>query len=115
MSLSRFFRIRTALVLSGYLVGATLALCTTVHAQTTPQPIVSPDVNEALVRMGKSLQAMELAFVADTLRAYAGPNGELLHIAHQSKIVVALIGFRGGEAGTGWCGKSGLVRGRERG
>jgi len=27
----------------------------------------------------------------------------------------ALIGFRGGEVGTGSCGKRGLVRGRERG
>jgi hypothetical protein len=32
-----------------------------------------------------------------------------------SIIALALIGFRGGEVGTGSRGKGGLVRGRERG
>ena len=41
-----------------------------------------------LGRMNKTLLANDFSFESHTLRAYAGPNGELLHIAHQIKTVV---------------------------
>ena len=37
--------------------------------------------------MSKTLQAKEFSFRSRTFRAYVGPNGELLHIAHATKTV----------------------------
>jgi hypothetical protein len=42
----------------------------------------------ALDRMGKTLLADAFSFRSHTIRAYVGPNGELLHIAHTSKFVI---------------------------
>jgi hypothetical protein len=59
----------------------------TARAEDT-QPIgVSEDASAALARMSKTLQAKEFSFRSRTFRAYVGPNGELLHIAHATKIV----------------------------
>jgi hypothetical protein len=55
--------------------------------EASQQPGVSEDAAAALARMGKTLQAKEFSFVSRTLRAYAGPNGELLHIAHTTKTI----------------------------
>lgn len=51
-------------------------------------PGVAPDAVAAIGRMSKSLQAPQLSFEAKVFRAYAGSNGELLHIFHDSKIIV---------------------------
>ena len=48
---------------------------------------ISDDASAALARMGKTLLAKQFAFQARTFRSYAGPNGELLHIAHTTKTV----------------------------
>jgi hypothetical protein len=45
------------------------------------------DAVAALGRMTKTLAAKQFSFSSHTLRAYAGPNGELLHIAHTTKTV----------------------------
>lgn len=62
------------------------------HAQKAPEksqePALSAEVNDILGRMSKTLLAKEFSFEARTLRAYAGPNGELLHVAHTTKTVV---------------------------
>jgi hypothetical protein len=42
----------------------------------------------ALTTMGHTLQAKQFSFTARTFRAYAGPNGQLLHIVHTLKTVV---------------------------
>src|SRR5215472_3239229 len=55
---------------------------------TKAAPGVGNDAIVALNRMSKTLQAKQFSFVARTFRAYAGPNGELLHIAHTIKTVV---------------------------
>jgi hypothetical protein len=57
------------------------------RAQSNENDAVPADVKEILGRMGKTLQAKDFSFQSDTLRAYAGSNGELLHIAHKTKIV----------------------------
>jgi hypothetical protein len=50
-----------------------------------PAAGVSEDARAAISRMSKTLQAKQFSFDARTLRAYVGPNGELLHIAHAIK------------------------------
>jgi hypothetical protein len=56
-------------------------------AEDTQPSGVSEDVSAALARMSKTLQAKEFSFKSRTFRAYVGPNGELLHIAHATKTV----------------------------
>jgi hypothetical protein len=75
-----------ALLLASCLVGALLA--SPARAQNPPDNVLAADVNEALARMNKTLLASDFSFQSDTLRAYVGPNGELLHIAHHTKIEV---------------------------
>jgi hypothetical protein len=59
----------------------------TVRAED-PQPSgVSEDTSAALARMSKTLQAKAFSFKSRTFRAYVGPNGESLHIAHATKTV----------------------------
>ena len=41
-----------------------------------------------LARMSKTLLSPQFSFRSQTMRAYVGPNGELLHVAFDSKIVV---------------------------
>jgi hypothetical protein len=53
-----------------------------------PQPGVSSDALAVLGRMSKTLLAKQFSFQSRTFRVYAGPNGEMLHIAHSTKTVV---------------------------
>ena len=57
-------------------------------AQAPAEPGVSEEVRAILAQMGKTMQAQQFSFQAHTLRAYAGPNGELLHIAHAIKATI---------------------------
>jgi hypothetical protein len=50
---------------------------------------VGNDAIVALGKMSKTLQAQHFSFQAQTLRAYTGPNGELLHIAHTYKAILS--------------------------
>lgn len=56
------------------------------RTQSDENDAIPADVKEVLGRMGKTLQAKDFSFQSDTLRAHAGANGELLHIAHKTKI-----------------------------
>jgi hypothetical protein len=67
---------------------ASLMLATSTRAQAPAEPGVSDEVRAVLAQMGKTMQAKQFSFQAHTLRAYAGPNGELLHIAHAIKAIV---------------------------
>jgi hypothetical protein len=67
---------------------ASIALANSARAQSPTEPGVSDEVRAVLAQMGKTMQAKQFSFQARTLRAYAGPNGELLHIAHAIKAVV---------------------------
>src|SRR5260221_13663689 len=57
-------------------------------AQTPTEGVLRPDVAGFLERMGRTLEASQFSFRARTIRAYAGPNGELLHIMHTIKTIV---------------------------
>jgi len=52
--------------------------------EADPGPI-SEDAASALARMTRTLSASQFAVRIHTIRTYAGPNGEVLHIAHDSK------------------------------
>jgi len=53
-----------------------------------PPAVISDEASAALGRMGKTLMAPQFSFRSRSMRAYAGPNGELLHIVHATKTVV---------------------------
>ena len=53
--------------------------------QGSSQTAVASDVVTVLERMGKTLAANHFSFKARTIRSYAGPNGELLHVEHMIK------------------------------
>jgi hypothetical protein len=57
-------------------------------AQAPQVAAISADTAAALDRMSKTLRAHAFSFRSDTIRAYVGPNGELLHIAHTSKFTI---------------------------
>jgi hypothetical protein len=81
-----------ALVFSGFLAAILPIMVPAAHAQKPPEKreasTLSAEVNDLLGRMSKTLLAKEFSFEARTLRAYAGTNGELLHIAHKTETVV---------------------------
>ena len=82
MSLAGF-----ALLLAGCLAAPLPGFDAMARAQA-PSDTLSADVSDALARMNKTLLGKEFSFQANTLRAYAGPNGELLHITHKITMVV---------------------------
>lgn len=84
MRVRHAFSAGAALILSGFL----LTTSPEARAENTPEPALSTEVTDALGRMNKTLLANDFSFDAHTLRAYAGPNGELLHIGHNIKAVV---------------------------
>lgn len=53
--------------------------------QGANQAAVASDVVTVLERMGKTLAAPQFSFKVRTIRSYAGPNGELLHVEHVIK------------------------------
>jgi hypothetical protein len=52
------------------------------------KPAISEDASAALQRMGQTLRAERLSFQARTIRVYADPNGEPLHIFHTLKVTM---------------------------
>jgi hypothetical protein len=52
------------------------------------QPAISEEASAALQRMGQTLRAEQLSFQARTIRVYAEPNGEPLHIFHTLKVTM---------------------------
>jgi hypothetical protein len=87
MFLQKVLRTSLALVLVGGLASLSLAVVSTARSQSAQETAVGPDALEALARMGKTLSAKQFSFQSRTFRSYAGPNGELLHIAHATKTV----------------------------
>jgi hypothetical protein len=75
-----------------------LLAATTVGAMSATQPsardaspqenAIGVEASTALARMSKTLMAKEFSYRSRTVRAYVGPSGELLHIAHTIKAVV---------------------------
>ena len=69
------------------LVSISLDVVSIAKSQSTEETAIGPDAAEALARMGMTLSAKQFSFQSRTFRSYAGPNGELLHIAHATKTI----------------------------
>jgi hypothetical protein len=52
------------------------------------KPAISEEASAALLRMGQTLRAEQFSFQARTVRVYADPNGEPLHIFHTLKVTM---------------------------
>jgi hypothetical protein len=81
---------KTGAVVVGLLAGATLTIPSAVVLAAEPaKPAISEEANAALQRMGQTLSAaQQFSFQANTVRVYAGANGEPLHIFHMMKVIV---------------------------
>jgi hypothetical protein len=74
--------------LSVCLAGLLLTVNPAAQAQNQSTATISAEVSDALGRMSKTLLAEDFSFESRSLRALAGPNGELLHVAHNAKTTV---------------------------
>ena len=90
--MNRLNKLRYAGVVAGLLASATLgamsAMIAPARAADPPAAVIGEEANAALARMNKTLMSKEFSFQSHTVRAYVGPNGELLHIAQTMKAVV---------------------------
>jgi hypothetical protein len=87
MFVQRALRAGLALLFAGGLASLSPAVVSTARSQSTQETAIGPDARGALARMGKTLSAKQFSFQSRTFRSYAGPNGELLHIAHTAKTI----------------------------
>jgi hypothetical protein len=83
----RYISVVAGLV-AGTTVGAMSAMVTSARAAESPAAAINEETSAALARASKTLTATQFSFRSRTMRAYAGPNGELLHIVHATKAVV---------------------------
>ncbi len=90
--MNRSKKLRYAGIVAGLVASTTIgtmsAMVGSARAADPPAAAISEEASAALARMGKTLMDGQFTFRAHTVRAYAGPNGELLHIAHTMKTVV---------------------------
>src|SRR6516164_4819776 len=87
MFLQRFLRAGLPLMLVGGLTCFCPSVVCVAQSESAQQAGIGPEALDALKRMGKTVAAKQFSFQSRTLRAYAGPNGESLHIAHMSHII----------------------------
>ena len=84
-------KLRYAGVVAGLLAsaatGAMAAMVASARAENVQEDAIGKEASAALGRMSKTLMANQFSFRSHTVRAYAGPNGELLHVAHTTKTV----------------------------
>jgi hypothetical protein len=85
-------QLRHIAIFGGLLAGIALGSFpnTLLAAETAKQaqPAISEEANAALMRMGQTLRAEQMSFQARTIRVYADPNGEPLHIFHTLKVTM---------------------------
>jgi hypothetical protein len=75
-------------LLSGVFFGLIPVTVAAAEAAKQAKPAISEEASAALLRMGQSLRAEQYSFQARTVRVYADPNGEPLHIFHTLKITM---------------------------
>jgi len=75
-------------LLAGVLAGAIPNALTAAPPAKPAQPAISEEASAALLRMGQTLRANDFSFQARTIRVYADPNGQPLHIFHTLKVTV---------------------------
>jgi hypothetical protein len=80
--------LRTVAILAGLGGAGVAALAPVGHAAGPPRQSISEDARAAVAQMGKSLLADQFSFQVRTLRVYADPNGQPLHIAHTMKVAL---------------------------
>ncbi|HEV7998065.1 MAG TPA: DUF2092 domain-containing protein [Stellaceae bacterium] len=94
-----------AALLAGGLGGRSPFSIAEASAATAAKPSITPEASAALTRMGQALQSKEFSFQARTIRVYADPAGQLLHIFHTLKVTVRrpdrLLVDRTGDDGSG--------------
>ncbi len=99
----RHFAIWSALIVAGLAGLGPLGAPAASAAAATPS--ISPQASAALARMGQSLQSKAFSFQARTIRVYAGPQNEILHIFHTLDVTVhrpdRLLVDRNGDDGPG--------------
>jgi hypothetical protein len=75
------------------------------EAASKAKPEISVEASTALQHMGETLRATQFAFQVQTIRVYAGPKGEPLHIVHTLDVTVRrpdrLLVIRSGDDGPG--------------
>jgi len=81
-------KLRHLAIAAGLAAGAISAILAPVSAQGPQGTATNEETSAVIGRMSKTLMGNQFSFRADTLRAYVGANGELLHIGHTLKTVV---------------------------
>jgi len=85
-------KLRYIAVLGGLLAGVVAGTIPNTLPAAPPakpaQPAISDEASAALLRMGQTLRANDFSFQARTIRVYADPNGQPLHIFHTLKVTV---------------------------
>ena len=85
-------KLRHIAVLGGLLAGGIIGLVPVNLTAAPPakpaKPAISEEASAALLRMGQTLRAEKFSFQARTIRVYADPNGEPLHIFHTMKVTM---------------------------
>jgi len=84
--------LKIAAILAGLAVtgvsGSVSTVAPAALAADLSKPAISEEASAAVAQMGKSLLADKFSFQARTLRVYAEPGGQPLHIAHLMKVTV---------------------------
>jgi len=92
-------------LIGGGITGAAPATILAAEPATQQKPEISAEASAALQRMGETLRAQQFSFQAQTIRVYAGPKGEPLHIFHTLDVTVSrpnrLLVSRNGDDGPG--------------
>jgi hypothetical protein len=85
-------KLRRIAVLGGLLasamVGAIPGALPAAPPANQAQPAISEEASAALLRMGQTLRANDFSFQARTIRVYADPSGQPLHIFHTVNVTV---------------------------
>jgi hypothetical protein len=85
-------KLRYITVFGGLLAGVAVAAVPIALPAAQPakpaQPAISEEASAALLRMGQTLRANDFSFQARTIRVYAHPSGQPLHIFHTLKVTV---------------------------
>lgn len=76
-----------ALLLSGGSAGFASTIAVDAYAGGVRSHEISDEASWALARMNTTLREKQFSFRTHTIRSYAGPNGELLHIVHDMKTI----------------------------
>jgi len=113
-------KLRHIATLGGLLAGGVIGFVPVSLPAAQPakqaQPAISADASAALQRMGQTLHAEQMSFQARTIRVYAEPNGEPLHIFHTLKVtmhrpnrLLAEVGGDDGSSKLAFDGKTAII------